>query len=584
MSTDFSKVLVKDDRLAVSDSIKYAVSKGGQNVTVNSFNAISKSTSSLTFNVQVPSEQTIIDRRVMLRSKFTIELKGVPADDKFLLNLGTSDALAPFPMHQCIQTMQATINNNTVNLNCLDVINAIIRSNDVRELSAYNSMCPTAFDTYQSYPDAIGANNNPNGAFNEVADPDLLPRGAFGQIVSITGNTIQATGAGALKTVTLQVVTTEPLLISPFIFADPKSNNQGFYGIQNLNFTFNLSPDARRCIRIGSPVADTTLTSFQLKSVDEAELIFNFLTPHSSDLLPARNVVPYYELPRYITTYSGVPNLTAGVRDVSSQIITPSSGTINSNSIQLSSIPDKLIIFVRKPIGSQTPRDTDSFIPITGISINWNNNSGLLSSATQQDLYRYSREAGYNGTWAEFCGRAWGFRAGVPGSTGAGKHIVTSGSMLMLDFAKHIQLTESWYAPGSLGNFNLQFKLALENYSSTDYSASPLELVLITMNSGVFVCERGTSSIFTGLLTKQDVLDASTQESYSGSEVKRLVGGGWFDKLKSVAGQVLPRALPVARAILGQVDHPVANQGAQLLGSLGFGKSGGKGKLASRVM
>ena len=64
-----------------------------------------------------------------------------------------------------------------------------------------------------------------------------------------------------------------------------------------------------------------------------------------------------------------------------------------------------------------------------------------------------------------------------------------------------------------------------------------------------------------------------------------MIGGGWFDKLKSVAGAVLPKALPVAKAILGQVDHPLAQQGASVLGSLGFGRSGGaKSKFPSRIM
>lgn len=54
MSTnDFKTVLVKDDRLNVTDSINYAVCKGGQNVTPSQFNAISYSTSSHTFNIQV---------------------------------------------------------------------------------------------------------------------------------------------------------------------------------------------------------------------------------------------------------------------------------------------------------------------------------------------------------------------------------------------------------------------------------------------------------------------------------------------------------------------------------------------------
>ena len=575
MSTDFSKVLVKDDRLVVTDSVKYAVVKGGQNVTVNTFNAIAKSTSSLTFNIQVPSEQTLIDRRVMLRTKFTVNIKGTPCVGQYLVNLGSSDALAPFPMHQMFQTIQATINNNSINLNCQDVINAIIRSNDIRELSAYNSLCPTAFDTYYNYSDAVLAVNNPNGSYYNSADPDLQPRGAFGQINSVSGNTV---GDGvAEKNVLISFTTTEPLLVSPFIFGAPQSNNQAFYGVQNLNFVFNLAPTASRMFRSGSATAFASAT---LSAIDDAELLFNFITPHPSDLLPARNVVPYYELPRYITQYSAVTGLSA--RDISNGVITPKEGKIQSNSIQLSQVPDKLIIFVRKPLGSQTCKDADAFLTIKGISINWNNNSGLLSSATKQDLYRFSREAGYNGTWQEWSGKSYG--ASPLG--GNGVNIPTSGSLLMLDFGKHIQLTEDWYAPGSLGNFNLQFSLDLENYTSTDWSTgNPLELVLITMNSGVFVCERGTSSIFTGLLTKQDVLDASTQVPYTGSEVKRMVGGGWFDKLKSVAGAVLPKALPVAKAILGQVDNPMAQKGAELLGSLGFGRSGGaKSKLASRVM
>ena len=580
MSTDFSKVLVKDDRLCVTDAVKYAVVKGGQNVTVNTFNAIAKSTSSMTFNIQVPSEQTIIDRRVMLRTKFTITVTGTPAAGQYLVNLGSSEALAPFPVHQMFQTIQATINNNSINLNCADVINAIVRSNDMRKLSAYNSLCPTAFDTYYNYSDAVLAMNNPLGSYYNSADPDLYPRGAFGQLDSITGNSV---GDGAtLKTVAMTFTTSEPLLVSPFIFADPESNNQGMYGVQNLNFVFNLSSSASRAFRSGS---STSYASCVLSDIASAELLFSFLTPHPSDLLPARNVVPYYELPRYITTYSSVTGLSAAT--TSNGSLQPGEGKIQSNSIQLSQIPDKLIIFVRKPIGSQSCKDADAFLTIKGISINWNNASGLLSSATQQDLYRFSREAGYNGSWLEWSGKAW---VASPAG-GSGANVPTSGSMLMLDFAKHIQLTEDWYAPGSLGNFQLQFSLDLQNYTSTNWAsgANPLELVLITMNSGVFVCERGTSSIFTGLLTKQDVLEASQMVPYSGKEVQRMVGGGWFDKLKSVAGAVLPKALPVAKAILGQIEHPMAKQGADVLGSLGFGKSGGgasggKSKLASRLM
>ena len=54
-SADFQKVLVRDERLNCKDSIKYAVQKSGQNITVAEFNAISENQNSHTYNIQVNS-------------------------------------------------------------------------------------------------------------------------------------------------------------------------------------------------------------------------------------------------------------------------------------------------------------------------------------------------------------------------------------------------------------------------------------------------------------------------------------------------------------------------------------------------
>ena len=57
---------------------------------------------------------------------------------------------------------------------------------------------------------------------------------------------------------------------------------------------------------------------------------------------------------------------------------------------------------MRKPL--QTWTDTDSFLTIKKININWNNSSGVCSSYTQSDLVRISVEAGSNQSWDEFRG------------------------------------------------------------------------------------------------------------------------------------------------------------------------------------
>ena len=78
-----------------------------------------------------------------------------------------------------------------------------------------------------------------------------------------------------------------------------------------------------------------------------------------------------------------------------------------------------------------------------------------------------------------------------------------------------IQLTEEYYAPGSLGTFNLQLQLDVVNNHPYTWKAGTYEMVIMPMLSGVFVNERGTSSTFISLLTKEDVIQASQQEPYT---------------------------------------------------------------------
>ena len=111
-------------------------------------------------------------------------------------------------------------------------------------------------------------------------------------------------------------------------------------------------------------------------------------------------------------------------------------------------------------------------------------------------------------------------------------------------------------------------------------------MLIIPMNSGIFVNERGTSSVYTALLTKADVLDASEQEHYSHGTVKRMIGGSFLNNLKSAMGWISSK-LPFVKNVLGAIDHPVAKVGHEALKSLGYGKSGGGssgGELENRLM
>ena len=90
-----------------------------------------------------------------------------------------------------------------------------------------------------------------------------------------------------------------------------------------------------------------------------------------------------------------------------------------------------------------------------------------------------------------------GAYAGQPGF----KYIPTTGSILVLDFATQIPLQEQYFAPGSIGQFNLQVTLDVVNNHSVTWTGDTIELCIIPVLSGCWINERGTSSSFIGLIT-----------------------------------------------------------------------------------
>ena len=388
----------------------------------------------------------------------------------------------------------------------------------------------------------------------------------------------------------------EPLLLSPLFFGSGYGK-QGFYGIQAMNFNFVLTGNANRAWRCATfpGAAGAAIKTATVQGFSNSRLLFQFITPHASDMLDPRNVVPYYEIPVFRTTGNlALPGrVLRGQSDDAGAFVAPHVLTITSSNIQLQGIPDKLIICVRKFVGNLRCNQTDSYATIKGISINFNNQAGLLSSMTPEQLFRNSVQSGLaNMSWDEFCGSMMSCAGSRPaanalsavarspysgvGSNSAGnranpgvQYVPTTGTILVLNFAEVIQLTEEYYAPGSLGTFNLQLTVQTQNNQNEDWPA--YELVIMTLNSGVFVNERGTSSTFLSLLTKQDVLDALQQQPYSNVEVRRLVGGGFLENIRSAMGWIQSK-LPGVRGVLEQVPHQYAQTGANVLKALGYGK------------
>ena len=153
----FEKVSVRDDRLrCITDKVKLQVLKGRQKITSQSYRAISQTTSAHVYNVAVPSLETVISREALWQSSITLKITGTnKPTNEFLMNYGVPDALAPFPLHHLVNTITATINNNTVSMNVQETLPILLRLLDQQELATYNGMTPTTLDFLGNYTDAV---------------------------------------------------------------------------------------------------------------------------------------------------------------------------------------------------------------------------------------------------------------------------------------------------------------------------------------------------------------------------------------------------------------------------------------------
>jgi len=531
MSADFHKILVKDDVLNVTDDIGYAVLKGAQQITPTVFNASSISNQTHQFSVQIPSEQTLICREVLWRCTVQIILTGVVgAGQPNLTEWGKSDSFASFPLQRLLTNLQCQINNNTVSQNYQDVLPVIIRSMDTRRLNRYGGSTPTKPDlyAYATGRSTVGAQfvmpdiMNPINGFNLSTDPNYVGNGSF-----VLDSLVDVPATATTPAVTTITATfTEPILMSPWIWGQPESNNQGIYGIQNLNFTLQMKANPSDAVRCGSEQISNMSASFPPNAFTNSQLLFKFYTPHPSSLMPSRNVVPYSE---YLLFRTPAPLVAFGA-----------SSSVTSPSIQLNQVPSKLIIGVYNGYTATSVSKSDGYQSINSITLQWNNGAGLLSTATVYDLYKFSTESGSNQSWNEFVGQTNG-AAMIGVNSYISNKLSTSGSLVYLTMAKHVQLVEDFYSASSIGNFNLTVTVNYTNKVQPVPQLSPItpQLFVYVQNEGLFISEKGSSSTFTAVLNKNDVLDASMQgqPELTSMEAEGLAGSGMPDKLLGAIGR-----------------------------------------------
>lgn len=571
-------VEVRDPRTIVQTQRDYAVLKAGSQTTWKPFSSPSVSNSSIQWSCPPPSGAVFVDSKVYVYIPVRITLTGSPGTSlvaSTILREGL-DAPRAYPISGSIDTLSATINNQSVNINLADIIHAISHFNtDEDLLNGDYSTFPNYPDQAQTYESLRGANRSPLAAYADGIDGSKLQRGAYPYVI-----VANPPSNGTPVTAIIDISFCEPIFLPPFYFGS--SNRQAFYNVNTMDFNFTFLGQMANRMWSHCPVDAGIAGTPNLITASSATfggvlggptsalpgglvplMLIQYITPQETQIIsPLQPLTyPYFDIQRY-PTQGGT--FTAGFTD-----------TIASNNIQLSSIPRRMYIFVRDSNSSlyASPSLTDTFFKINNLSIQFMNKSGLLASASIQQLYLMSRKNHCNMNWTQWSGGP-SLSPGVNGTLS----ISTIGSIICIEFATDIGL-DSLDAPGKLGQYMVQVNVNVTNISNRTITPT---MYLVPILEGTFtIPELGRAMLNIGVITSQDILDAQSKPMYSYADVEAVSGGDFFSGIKNFFTQkVLPHLKSFVNnqgisKTLGLIPHPAAQIASRAANALGYGNEMG---------
>jgi hypothetical protein len=493
-------VKIIDPVLDFKDENVYGVLIGGKRTSFKPIISTSYSNSSATFSAPPPNPRVAVSRKVKLVCPVTFTFQGTAPDGQGLLQSGF-DAPRAYPLSSVMNTLQIDLNNTSFTINMSDTIQALLRYHNPDKLKNGDmSMSPSTMDKSQQYSDLANSIHNPLGAVIDAALGGLDGRGAF-PCDNFT-NAISSDPAAIIESVATYTFT-EDLFLSPMLFGTC-CEDTGFIGLQTMQVIVNWANDLSR-MWCHDDSGGSVLSSISVQ-LGQPTLLFEYKSPNDIMKIPDYRHYGYYEIQRYPTERN--------------QVIQPQTATIiNSNNIQLNSIPRMIYVYVRRRNSDRTFLTTDCFLSIERISINWANQSGLLSNASKQDLYEMSKRNGCNLNWRDWSGEAAPFWSG-----GTNESIHGTGSVLAIEFGTDISLNID-EAPGVNGTYQLQIDLTCTNRAGLDINPA---MYIVVSNEGSFTIENNSAYSQVGVLSRKDVLDAQSMEGINYGDLKYMAGAGSF--------------------------------------------------------
>lgn len=609
---------VKDPRVMVNTKKDYVYLEGAMNVSSKQYTTTSVSNAALNFTCPPPSMSTFVDRKTYLRASVRLTFTGLSTDiGQYLVN-GNQDAPRAYGLSSAIDVVNCTINNYTVTNNIGDYVHPLVDWYNVGDNIRYHqySTTPTYPDQSQLYSSLDGSIRNPLGGYGDGIN-NQTPRGGFSRyrIASqtvIVGGAPQAqpsTATGQIMTTLVDIVFTEPLfLISPFFWGEKETNP--FVNISTMDFTFNMiNQGANRMWSRSETALNLSSLSFQFANLipqgavafsfpeQQPVMLFNYFTPKESQIVPRDKTYcyPFFDIQRFPTDINAIAFNTSSTRP--------------SNNVQLSSIPNRIYLYVRPQnnliLSSST--FTDSYAAIDRISIQYYNRTGICSSMSREQLYQMSVKNGCNMSWEQWSGESVykNNNLNLP-------QYNTVGSVICIEPACDLGLT-SLQAPGKIDHNTFQVDVT---FRTLNPNAANYSIYIIVVNEGVFSIAPGITTGQIGVLTSEDILEARSKPYINYENIKDIYGGDflsglksfWFDKVlpflkKTKLASTVAKHIPVVGPAIssgleavgygyGDIDDRIEygngvlvdDYGGVMVGGRGMSKKKLKSSMRKRVM
>lgn len=603
-------VQISDSLLDLTDMSQFPVFTGAQQVTHQQFTTTSISSNNLSYSI-VPPQGVFVDRKITHSVPFRLTITGrvITSNAGFVPNSTLLNAqkfaLRQYPLMTMTNSITCQLNSDTYTSSVGDAFAAMARYNmpqSVQDKDSSSTPCyPDQTSNYSDLP-AGSSNRNPLGNF---ANSDAhIQRGAFGGMTIVTNPVVvPAVGAGTNVTCVVDCLVHEDVMISPLYFGSMMKDVQAFFGLNNLNFSFNFYQGLGGKFCSFSDEAIAVSGADRVTGViDNVAIQFNNF---SGPAFSYTQAVPYLQLkfltpnplampqPSLLGTYNyAYFDQNVQVTNIGT-VPYSATGTVQRaiNSITLSQIPRKVYICVKPSSQSfQNRADlTDTFLSIENVNITFNNTNSILSGATQKQLFDICIKNGYQGSWEHFACQPL-YNGAFPGTTGSARY-VGSGSPLCLHFAEDIYLQPDQAAGLANGNFQFSATLTIANRNSTGrLDAVPMDIICCFVSDGVMTISQGNVSHQVAVISSSDVLNSREQPGLTMTNFRSdpaILGAGWMDDIGNFASKVndfLKQSKiisTVGKAVSPIIPYGIGNVATGIAENLGYGYNVG-GKMMSK--